>query len=728
MTRAQTPVALILFLFAGLATLYSVVTPIFEGFDENWHYAFVQNIASGKGLPRQPSEQFPHLARQEASQPPLYYVLAAAVTFWVPNNDTKIYERYNPQFVPIPWDYKDNKNIIVHTDAEQFPWHGTALAVHIARFLSVLLGTLTIYLVYALARLLFPNDRTVPLGAMILAALTPSFIFTGGIVNNDVLIAFLATLALFLLVRLAQAMQRPSPEFTSGEFIKFAILLAVCCALAALTKLSGLGIYLLAGIVLSATAWRTKKLGGLVVCFLLLAFSFVLVSGWWYARNWMLYGDVTGLNAMLDIMGRREPGFGLIDLFPELEGIRRSYWALFGQTNIVLTDWLYYAFDLLTFVVRIGWVVLVYRAWRGKRWNEIGWLALLVLWLSIVVLGLTRWTLLTAGSQGRLLYPAIGAISILLVRGWVEIVPRRISAATAIALIGVAVYIPFFVIAPAYAQPELLRRDQVDSLISTHTNLHFGPVSMLGYRVEQSTVEPGGMLWVDACWLGDEKIAEDYLVFVQLLSENDLIAAQRDTFHGLGTFPTSQWNPGTAFCDRYPLRVRDTAPAQKTSQIAIGLYRASGERLDALIDGKLVGDNFRFVGPSIAIPSGRARFDYNWDRALALTDYRLDKTAVRAGDHIGITLNWRASAPTNSVVTVQIMDGNGKMIGQSDQLVTTPVDTRDILISPYAEAGLYEIKVGVYQPAPIENLPLYHNGRRQQGSDLLSLWSLRVLP
>ena len=48
---------LVVALFVGLALLYSVVTPVFEGFDEVWHYAFVQHVASGQGLPRQPAAQ-----------------------------------------------------------------------------------------------------------------------------------------------------------------------------------------------------------------------------------------------------------------------------------------------------------------------------------------------------------------------------------------------------------------------------------------------------------------------------------------------------------------------------------------------------------------------------------------------------------------------------------------------------------------------------------------------
>jgi hypothetical protein len=116
---------LYVFLFTFLALLYSVTVPLFEGNDESWHYAYVRHIAEGKGLPRQPPEQYPHLARQEASQPPLYYLLAAALTRWVPQEDLPaLYARENPYPTVLPVAYRDNQNHYVHTDAERFPYRG----------------------------------------------------------------------------------------------------------------------------------------------------------------------------------------------------------------------------------------------------------------------------------------------------------------------------------------------------------------------------------------------------------------------------------------------------------------------------------------------------------------------------------------------------------------------------------------------------------------------------
>ena len=80
--------ALILLLYVALGFTYALVTPPFEASDELWHYPMVQHLAGGNSLPVQVFD--PALAgpwNQEASQPPLYYYLGAALTFWIDQSD-----------------------------------------------------------------------------------------------------------------------------------------------------------------------------------------------------------------------------------------------------------------------------------------------------------------------------------------------------------------------------------------------------------------------------------------------------------------------------------------------------------------------------------------------------------------------------------------------------------------------------------------------------------------
>lgn len=152
-------------LYLGLACLYSVVTPIFEAPDEIWHYNFVREVAVHRGLPivtPEIKQSFAH----EGLQPPLYYMLGAALIAWMDPNDLGALPAPNP-FVRIGepvYATNDNRNAFLHTAEEAFPYHGAALAVHLLRLYSILLGAATVIFTYLLGRELFTHPSLPPLG------------------------------------------------------------------------------------------------------------------------------------------------------------------------------------------------------------------------------------------------------------------------------------------------------------------------------------------------------------------------------------------------------------------------------------------------------------------------------------------------------------------------------------------------------------------------------------
>src|SRR3954471_22954591 len=121
-SRQYTGLILITSLFVALGIIYSLVTPVFEASDEIDHYPVVQHIATTGQLPIQhPGVET--LWHQEGSQPPLFYALSAALTFWINTNDLRIVLVRNPHAkLGIPLD-PENKNMLIHTPAESFPWH-----------------------------------------------------------------------------------------------------------------------------------------------------------------------------------------------------------------------------------------------------------------------------------------------------------------------------------------------------------------------------------------------------------------------------------------------------------------------------------------------------------------------------------------------------------------------------------------------------------------------------
>jgi hypothetical protein len=144
------------------------------------------------------------------------------------------------------------------------------------------------------------------------------------------------------------------------------------------------------------------------------------------------------------------------------------------------------------------------------------------------------------------------------------------------------------------------------------------------------------------------------------------------------------------------------------------------------------------AGPTITFPKAGRTLEYEFGHQVALVDYQLQKTAVAPGEDIEISLVWRAIKQSRSdyVATVQILDERGIKIGQSDIPLptstwlpgSTTADHRIIAISSDAGAGVYGIKVAVYDPTTVENLVLYRRREALSSGGLLELWTLRVLP
>src|SRR5512135_1437343 len=135
----------ILIAFVIAASIYSIVTPIFEASDELWHYPMVQWLSKGNPLPIQNAKNVGPW-KQEASQPPLYYYLTGWATSWIDTSDMNVVRVENPHVDNGVITPDGNINLVAHNpEREAFPWKGTVLAVHLIRFFSVLLGAITVW-------------------------------------------------------------------------------------------------------------------------------------------------------------------------------------------------------------------------------------------------------------------------------------------------------------------------------------------------------------------------------------------------------------------------------------------------------------------------------------------------------------------------------------------------------------------------------------------------------
>ncbi|NLS75752.1 MAG: DUF2142 domain-containing protein [Chloroflexi bacterium] len=706
--RTHRAISVVLAAYILLGITYSLVDPLFEASDELWHYPFVKHLADGHGLPvQQPGVEQPW--RQEGSQPPLYYALGALATCWIDTDDLDEILWRNPHAdmgIPKP---DRNANMVIHTAREGWPWRGAALAVRIVRWLSVLLGACAVLLTYAIALELCPGDRALAAGAAAFVAFNPMFLFISSSVNNDNLATALSSLALWLLLRLTKGVDR----------LRDLAWLGVTLGLAALAKSSALGLLALAGPALAYAAYRRRSWAALIRGGAVVYGLVVLIAGWWFVRNWRLYGDPSGLNTFVAIVGARYPVPTLRQLWGERVGFTMSFWGFFGGMNVPMSGWLYRLLDIAAGVGGLGLLTGLARWWRGWAWDERARWLLVAAAPAIVFVSLIRWTLMTIATQGRLMFSAISAIAVLLVWGWLALVPRRGRAVAAVviavAFLVLGLVAPGAYIAPAYARPPLLTEADLPAGIQ-RLGIVFGErMELVGYAMPDQEAHPGEDAPITLYWRARAPMAQDYSVFVHLLSGDDLIIGQRDMYPGQGTFPTTLWQPGDMVADTYVVPILPATLTPATATVEVGLYLLeTGERLPARdSQGQPMGDNARFGELAIQPRQGDVPNPvmFNLDDRIALVGYELDRTSARPGEAFHLTLYWRAlrDIDANYAVFTQVVGENHEIWAQKDawpqdglaptatwrkgQLIRDPYE---LVVRPEAPAGVWDLQVGMY--------------------------------
>ncbi len=691
---------LILTVYVLLAGVYSVVTPIFEASDELWHYPMVKYLAdNGLSLPRPDATQ---PWRQEGGQPPLYYLLAAVLTGGIDTSDMTHVRRVNPH-ADIGLVRPDrNANMIVHrASAEAFPWQGAALAVHVARFFSIALGAATVAVTFALARELFPDWGVAAVGAAALNAFIPMFLFISGSVNNDNLSNFLGNFLTLLTVRLLKTTRLPR--------WRDYVVLGIAVGAGLLAKLNLGFIIPLVGLALLVASvrcrdWRPLVVGGAVAGSLTLA-----IAGWWYVRNWQLYGDPTGLNVFLDTVGRRLIPANGAQLWAERHSFTQAFWGFFGGVNVPMPAVIYQVFNLIGGLSLASAVVFLAASFIRRRWTLATWLPVLVtlLWIGITFVSYLRWTAETPASQGRLIYGALSSICVWMAVGLVWWLPRRgqpwIMGVTAAFFAVIAALAPFMVIAPAYAPPARAESATAETRFTEPDAT--GSVDLLDARVTSPSVRPGGYVTLETAWRVAEPFTRDWSLFVHLTTPDGVIVSQRDVYPGGGVLATSDLGAGTAWQNPVAVPVPVAAYAPTTLEVRIGWYHLpTGARM-TLADGT----ETQMIGQVELLPR-EGGFDVpnpvsiNFDHQMELVGYRLSDLTPNAGDTIDLTLYWRALGPDAYDYTVfaHIIDPRTSTIYASsdsppDQQTGIIEDTLSLAVRDDTPPGIYELEIGLYR-------------------------------
>src|SRR5689334_18089755 len=165
----------LLIIFVALCLIYAWATPPLEASDELWHFGAINAIADTGSLPVQ-KIGLETAWEQEGSQPPLYYLISAALIAPINRADFDTVRQPNPHVIAGVPGAVGNKNLVLHESAHPAP-QNTILATYILRLFSIVLGCITVAAVYQTAALLNVKNRFFPLVAAGLAAFNPMFIF-----------------------------------------------------------------------------------------------------------------------------------------------------------------------------------------------------------------------------------------------------------------------------------------------------------------------------------------------------------------------------------------------------------------------------------------------------------------------------------------------------------------------------------------------------------------------
>lgn len=750
---------LLLAVWAALAVAYSVVSPIFEPPDEVFHFPLIDHIARTGSLPAQdPAVQT--LWHQEGSQPPLYYLLSAALVFPLDRSDLTARQARNPHARIGVGLATDNQAIVLHDwHAEAFPWRRTTLAVHLVRFFSTLLGLGTVICVYHIAHLAAPGRPAVHFTATALAAFNPMFLFVSAAVNNDNLINLLSAATLALLLQV----------WRSGLTMRRTWALATLLALASLSKLSGLALYPVAGLAISLIhardrlGWRPLLRTGVIVFGV-----WLIVAGWWYWRNLRLYGDPTGMERMIAIIGPRERTPSPGDLLDEFQGFRYSFWGVFGMLNVIAPDALFDYADALSLLALLGWgiggVAVLLRRRAGNKqsvprdWSA--WLArhqdalpvvLLALHTLIVGAALINWTRRTPATQGRLLFPALGPLTTLAALGLARLLPRRGERTLpllSLPLFAFALWLPFGTIRPAYTPPPTVAELPANAL---PVNARFGPIELLGVHVSDTPVYPGDErdgLRLTLYWRPLAHTAQDMSLYVQVFGLPNSTAsgslqeiAKLDSYPGGGLLRTTTWQLGVIYADSYILPVTGDAQTPIRPLLKVGWrhFETGEEFAPTTPDGAprepVMIAAGRVVGPPSRLTAGEP-VEAVFNGQLRLNRAAVEPLTLSPGETLTVTLEWEALARVGEDFTILVhllapaapdrplAQGDSPALGgrwpTSAWEPGLPfVDEHTVTLPADLPPGTYRLAIGFYRLADFSRLPVATKHATLPGAVLL---------
>lgn len=694
---------LICALFVVLSLTYARAVPLLEASDEAAHFLYTHHLLVDRGLPvistREQIADEDDLARRwsvESHHPPLYYAIGALLISPTQRADLEAYLQPNP-LIFLRGIMADNHNKWLHPlDANG----DTALAIWILRGYSLALSVVTLWLIYQAATLAMGS--TVGLIALLIAAHLPTLLNIGSSVNNDNLVTLLYTAGVYWTLRLwHQRAIRPRDILAIS---------AILCAIA-LTKITGLTLFAVVygGVLLGV--WRGHYPLRAALQLIVISLGVAAVgAGWWYLRNWTLYGDPIASAMTATLWGREfakptESG----DLLAELSRVGRSFWMMTGHLHQPVwgATWGYLYVALITV---LGVAGIIRRRPRGD---------VLLLLGGVVVLLVTTLAVGTRSidiSYGRLLFPALVGFIPLMAFGWRQLL-GRFAPLLVIPLAVWAWQFPLTTLPAAYpvlTPVATLPNDAVP------VNVRAGDLAIVGYQAHTRTATAGDPLAFSLYLRGENP--QNPALFVTVLDPITQTAYATSAIYPGGAPTDTRPNADTLYHAPIRLQLPDDLPVLSPRQLRLQLgWQApldtdylpltAGDNapLDALVLDAAVLVDARYQPPVYP----QAVEGVTFGDALRLSSYAV----TQQDSALTVDLAWDVAAPLTGdwVLTVQLLDSTQTLIAQQDGAIagypsaawqggTRFTESRTLTLPDTLPAGAYHVWLGWYELADFTRL------------------------
>jgi hypothetical protein len=434
-------VGLIWLCFLAKAAFYSSFLPLWEGPDEYAHFAFVQYLAATHSLPptkatvsREVSESLqlapvPWTIRR----PPLW---VAQDDFWRLAPAAREEREKLLSAMPRAWATQPAKPQELLYEAQQPPlayllfWlpyaafenSDIATRVWVLRIAGSMIASLAIPLGFLIgARTLRSPWQAIGVAAVI--ASMPQLMLNVTHVSNEPLAVFFGTLCVLILISLPDRLHRPVPH---------ALMLGIAFGCALLTKAYFLALVPAIAAIYAALWLRNRENTRRVVLHAVVTVSSALaIAGWWYARNVMLGGTLSG--EQTDVAAQQS-GISLTQAITHANWLHAVDFALIshiwwgGWSFLVVRTWMYRVIEAVLLAGLAGLALRLVRTRGDAMSRRLAICAALAgcFWIGPAYLAMVTYRVRgSAESFGYYAYCLVAAEAVCLVAGTSALLPPK---------------------------------------------------------------------------------------------------------------------------------------------------------------------------------------------------------------------------------------------------------------------------------------------------------------